>query len=73
MSRDGRLPLSQVWSQVHPNLGTPIYAVIIAAVIGAVPLVASQQIGVIAGGATGLIYLAYTLTNTVLLIARLRG
>jgi urea carboxylase system permease len=73
MSRDRRLPLSQVWSAVHPVLGTPIPAVLITGIIGALPLIVSQQIGVIATGATGLIYLSYWLTNLVLFNARRRG
>jgi len=73
MSRDRRLPLSGLWASVNPLVGTPIAAAIVTAVIGALPLIISQQIGVIASGATGLIYLAYTATNLVLLRARQNG
>lgn len=73
MSRDRRLPLSSVWSRVHPSLATPIFAALITGAIGALPLIVSQQIGVIAAGATGLIYLSYWLTNLVLFLARRRG
>lgn len=73
MSRDERLPFSGVWSRVNPLVGTPIAAAVVTAVIGALPLIVSQQIGVIATGATGLIYLSYWLTNLVLYRARRNG
>jgi urea carboxylase system permease len=73
MGRDRRLPLSGLWSTVHPGVGTPIYAVLATGILAALPLVVSQQIGVLAIGATGLIYLSYFLTNVVLLRARQNG
>jgi amino acid transporter len=73
MSRDQRLPLAGVWAMVHPNLGTPIWAALITGAIASLPLIVSQQIAVIAGGATGLIYLSYFLTNAVLFRARTNG
>jgi amino acid transporter len=73
MSRDGRLPGSRIWSYVYPNLGTPIWACLVAGALAALPLVVSQQVGLLAIGATGLIYLSYLLTNVVVLQARRRG
>ncbi len=73
MSRDNRLPLPRLWSRVHPSVGTPIFAVLLTGVLAAIPLLVSQQIGVLAIGATGLIYLSYFLTNLVLLRARRNG
>lgn len=73
MSRDDRLPFSRLWARVNPNRGTPIATAICTGVIGALPLIISQQIGVIATGATGLIYLSYTLTNLALFNDRRRG
>jgi urea carboxylase system permease len=73
MGRDGRLPFSAVWSSVYPALGTPVYAALAAGILAALPLIVSQQIAVIAIGATGLIYLSYFITNVVLLQARQRG
>src|SRR5947209_8663105 len=73
MGRDGRLPFSSVWKQVHPTLGTPVYTALATGVLAALPLLISQQIAVLAIGATGLIYLSYFLTTLVLLQARGRG
>lgn len=73
MGRDGRLPLSGVWSRVNPTLGTPVWAGIAVGVLAAIPLAASQSVGVIAIAATGLIYLCYFLTNLIVLLARRRG
>jgi urea carboxylase system permease len=73
MGRDGRLPLSRVWSTVHPTLGTPLWTALATGLLAAIPLIVSQQIAVLSIGATGLIYLSYTLTNIVLLRARQRG
>jgi urea carboxylase system permease len=73
MGRDGRLPFSSVWKQVNPTLGTPVWTAIATGVLAALPLLISQQIGVLAIGATGLIYLSYFLTNIVVIQARQRG
>jgi urea carboxylase system permease len=73
MGRDRRLPLAGLWASVNPAVGTPMWSGIAVGVLAAIPLTVSQQIGVIATGAAGLIYLAYTLTTVVLLQARLSG
>lgn len=73
MGRDGRLPFARAWASVAPSVGTPAWSALAVAALGALPLVVSQQIGVLATGAAGLIYLAYTLTNLVLFAARRRG
>ncbi len=73
MGRDGRLPFSNLWSQVNPTFGTPVLTCLATGILAALPLLVSQQIGVLAIGATGLIYLSYFLTNIVILQARSRG
>lgn len=73
MGRDGRLPLSGLWKQVHPTFGTPVWTALATGILAAIPLLVSQQIAVLAIGATGLIYLSYFLTNIVVLQARSRG
>jgi urea carboxylase system permease len=73
MGRDGRLPGSRLWAWVHPNFGTPVWTALAAGALAALPLIVSQQVGILAIGATGLIYLSYFLTNLVTLDARRRG
>jgi amino acid transporter len=73
MGRDHRLPLSGLWSQVNPNVGTPVLTALATGVLAALPLIVSQQIAVLAISATGLIYLSYFATNIVVLQARSRG
>jgi urea carboxylase system permease len=73
MARDGRLPLSKVLSQVHPTLHTPIGACIAIGVLAGLPLIYYAGAGLIAIGATGMIYLSYILGNVAILLARLKG
>lgn len=58
---------------MNPQRGTPIAAAIVTAVLACLPLLAVQQLGVIATGAAGLIYLSYWLTCVVVFVARRRG
>ncbi len=73
MGRDNQLPFSGRWRVVHPTLETPVWASIAVGALAMVPLVVSQQIGVVTAGATGLIYLCYLLTCLVVFAARRRG
>jgi amino acid transporter len=73
MGRDRRLPASRLWSAVHPRFGTPVWTGIATGVLAALPAAVVQQVSIIAIGATGLIYLAYFLTNLVILQARRHG
>src|SRR5437867_9191152 len=73
MARDGKLPASQVLSGVHHTLHTPIGACIAIGVLAGLPLLYYAGAGLIAIGATGMIYLSYILGNTAILLARLKG
>jgi urea carboxylase system permease len=73
MGRDRRIPASGVWARVSPRFKTPVAAVIAVGVLGAIPLLVSNSVSVLATGATGVIYLSYFLCNVGVLIARTRG
>jgi amino acid transporter len=73
MARDGKLPGGSYFNRVSPSLHTPIGTCIVIGVLAALPLIYYAGAGVIAIGATGMIYLAYILGNIAILIARFRG
>src|ERR1022692_3203194 len=73
MSRDNQLPFSKHLSKVSPRLHTPIWACIAIAVLSAIPFLQYTGAGIIAIAATAMIYFAYFLGNTAILLARLRG
>jgi len=73
MARDGKLPLGKYFNKVHPVLHTPIGTCIVIGVLAGLPLVYYAGAGIIAIGATGMIYLSYILGNIAILLARLRG
>jgi len=73
MARDRKLPFSQVLSGVHHTLHTPIGACIAIGVLAGLPLLYYAGAGLIAIGATGMIYLSYILGNIAILLARLKG
>ncbi len=73
MARDGKLPASRVLSGVHHTLHTPIGACIAIGVLAGLPLLYYAGAGLIAIGATGMIYLSYILGNLAILLARLKG
>jgi amino acid transporter len=73
MARDGKLPLGKYFNKVHPGLHTPIGTCIVIGVLAGLPLVYYAGAGIIAIGATGMIYLSYILGNIAILLARLRG
>jgi urea carboxylase system permease len=73
MARDGKLPLAKYYNNVHSGLHTPIGTCIVIGVLAALPLVYYAGAGIIAIGATGMIYLSYILGNVAILGARLRG
>ncbi|HEV2427747.1 MAG TPA: APC family permease [Acidimicrobiales bacterium] len=70
MARDNRLPGSKTLAKVHPGLHTPIFSCLAVAVIAAIPLFKYSGAGVIAIGATAMIYLSYFLGNLAILRAR---
>jgi amino acid transporter len=73
MSRDNQLPFSRPLARVSPRLHTPIWACIAIAVLSAIPFIQYTGAGIIAIAATAMIYFAYFLGNTAILLARLRG
>jgi amino acid transporter len=73
MARDGKLPLARYYNNVHPGLHTPIGTCIVIGVLAALPLIYYAGAGIIAIGATGMIYLSYILGNIAILLARFRG
>jgi urea carboxylase system permease len=73
MGRDRRMPLGSLWGTVHPTFKTPTNAAIAVGVLAALPFFVTDAPGLIATGATGLIYLSYFLANLGVLVARLRG
>ncbi|MEO8745044.1 MAG: APC family permease [Candidatus Dormiibacterota bacterium] len=73
MGRDGKLPLAKYYNNVNSSLHTPIGTCIVIGVLAGLPLVYYAGAGIIAIGATGMIYLSYILGNIAILGARLRG
>jgi urea carboxylase system permease len=73
MGRDERMPLGRLWGSVNPSFRTPANAAIAVGVLAAVPFFISDSPGLLATGATALIYLSYFLCNIGILAARLRG
>ncbi|MGH7764121.1 MAG: amino acid permease [Candidatus Dormibacteraceae bacterium] len=73
MARDGKLPLGSVYNKVSPRLHTPIGTCIVIGVLAALPLIYYAGAGLIAIGATGMIYLSYIMGNLAILMARFRG
>jgi amino acid transporter len=73
MARDGKLPLGTMWNRVSPSLHTPIGTCIVVGVLAGLPLLVYAGAGIIAIGATGMIYLSYILGNIAILLARFRG
>jgi urea carboxylase system permease len=73
MGRDRRMPLGSLWGTVNQTFKTPTNAALAVGVLAAVPFFFTDAPGLIATGATGLIYLSYFLANLGVLIARLRG
>jgi amino acid transporter len=73
MGRDRRLPLGSVWGHVNPTFRTPANAAIAVGVLAAIPFFITDNPGLLATGATGLIYLSYLLCNIGVLVARVRG
>src|SRR5450759_5423975 len=73
MGRDGKLPLTKYYNNVHPSLHTPIGTCIVIGVLAGLPLIYYAGAATIAIGATGMIYLSYILGNIAILFARFRG
>jgi amino acid transporter len=73
MGRDQRLPLGSLWGKVSPTFRTPANAAVAVGVIAAVPFFITDSPGLLATGATGLIYLSYFMCNLGVLVARRKG
>jgi len=73
MGRDRRMPLGSLWGSVNHTFRTPANAAVAVGVLAAIPFLITDNPGLLATGATGLIYLSYLLCNIGVLIARLRG
>jgi urea carboxylase system permease len=73
MGRDRRMPLGTIWGSVNHTFKTPTNAALAVGVLAALPFFFTDAPGLIATGATGLIYLSYFLANLGVLAARLRG
>jgi amino acid transporter len=73
MSRDKTLPFSRPLARVAPSLHTPVWTCIAIAVLAAVPFIQYSGAGIIAIGATAMIYFSYFMGNIAILRARARG
>jgi amino acid transporter len=73
MSRDNTLPFSKSLAKVAPSLHTPVWTCVVVALLSAVPFLQYSGAGIIAIGATALIYFSYFLGNIGILRARSRG
>jgi len=73
MGRDNRFPGGRLWASVNPNFKTPANAGIAVGVLAAIPFFITDSPGLLATGATGLIYLSYFMANVGVLLARRRG
>ena len=73
MGRDRRMPLGKLWGYVNQTFKTPANAAVAVGVLAAIPFLITDSPGLLATGATGLIYLSYFLCNIGVLVARLRG
>ena len=73
MGRDRRVPLGGMWSHVNSTFKTPTNAAVAIGVLAGLPFLFTDNPGLLAGGATGLIYLSYVMCNLGVLMARRRG
>lgn len=73
MARDDMLPFSRALSTTRAATGSPWIAVLVIAVITALPFLASQTFAVLVTGAVAVMYVGYFLISIVMLRARLGG
>ena len=73
MGRDERFPMGRTFSKVNQTFKTPANAAIGVGVLAAIPFFITDSPGLLATGATGLIYLSYLMANLGVLAARRRG
>ncbi len=63
MGRDRRMPLGSLWGTVNSTFKTPTNAAVAVGLLAAIPFLITDSPGLIATGATGLIYLSYFMCN----------
>jgi urea carboxylase system permease len=73
MGRDRRMPFGGLWGHVSHQFKTPANAAVAVGLLAAIPFFVTDSPGLLAAGATGLIYLSYFLCNLGVLAARRRG
>lgn len=73
MARDGMLPGSDFLSRTSPRTAAPIGAIVVVSVITLLPAFASNTVAVLVTGAVAVMYVAYFLITSVLLVARFKG
>jgi urea carboxylase system permease len=73
MGRDHRMPLGSLWGHVNSMFRTPANAAVAVGMLAAIPFFITDNPGLLATGATGLIYLSYLMCNLGVLVARQRG
>ncbi len=73
MGRDRRMPGGALWGSVNHSFKTPANAAVAVGVLAAIPFFITDSPGLLATGATGLIYLSYFMANIGVLAARRRG
>ncbi len=73
MGRDRRLPMGATWAHVSHRFKTPTNAAIAVGVLAGVPLLITDSPFLLAGGATGLIYISYFMCNVGVFLARRKG
>jgi amino acid transporter len=67
------MPGGRWWGQVNQSFKTPANAAVAVGVLAALPFIITDSPGLLATGATGLIYLSYLMCNIGVLVARTRG
>ncbi|HET9110162.1 MAG TPA: amino acid permease [Ktedonobacterales bacterium] len=73
MGRDRQVPFGRFVGRVSPRFGTPVTAILVTAVLGAVLIFATQVEAVLVAVTVVLIYLAYGICTAATLVARFRG
>ncbi|HZC05215.1 MAG TPA: amino acid permease [Ktedonobacterales bacterium] len=73
MGRDRQVPFGRFVGRVSPRFGTPVAAILVTAVLGAVLIFATQVEAVLVAVTVVLIYLAYGICTTATLVARFLG
>jgi amino acid transporter len=73
MARAGLMPLSEQLSRTHSRTGEPWVAVLVTAIITALPFIISDDFTVLVTGSTAVLYVVYFVMASITLAARVRG